>query len=141
MDFVYVPSAAAADWIHLAHHFWHCGVMTEISMPNMVYFLGAPDGMEFPKGLNLVEMQYAPELELRNGVAGNSSALTDAEALDMLRIGEGIFVPQAWHGDSGAEDWKEALTWWHAYKMQEAHRRQVFLEWWWALPCFNGPQA
>ena len=143
MDFLYVPGGAAADWIHLAHYFWHWGVMGEISMPNIVYFLAGPAGLEFPMGLNIIRVQDAPpHIRLPSGMEGNSSALTDAEASEMLRVGEGIFLPLEWHDDSGEEDWRnQTLTWWHAYKMQEVHRRQAFLEWWWALPCFNRPQA
>lgn len=116
---------------------------------------------------------------------GNSSRLSDADAQEMLRLGEGIFLPRAWHNSSeeSLEDWRDVpMVWWHAYKMrvslqdasssqtsqlellymiiyityitrgmrrggrsltyaccptpmQEVHRREAFLDWWWSLPC------
>ena len=38
-DFLYVPAIHAADWIHLAHHFAHYGVMAEVAMPQIIYLL------------------------------------------------------------------------------------------------------
>ena len=60
----------------------------------------------------------------------------------MLRVGEGIFLPRAWHSDAGEEDWRDVpMVWWHAYKMRQTRRREAYLDWWWSLPCLTQLEA
>jgi hypothetical protein len=142
MDFLYVPAAAAPDWTHLAHHFWRHGVMVEVAMPQMVYLLAGPGGMQSPHYFNVVDMLDMAPFTMPLAVMQCTCNLTDGDAAALLRKGDGIYMPRHWVAEPDKEGWREKpLTWMHAYKMHAPHRQQAFREWWSSLPCLQPAAA
>ena len=62
--------------------------------------------------------------------------VTDQDAEDLLRHDAGIYLPQTWMTEHSAPGLNTtSMVFYHAYKMSHAHRRELFLRWWLALPC------
>jgi hypothetical protein len=135
MDFVYVPSVWAADWLHLAVHFSHFNLISEVTMPQIIYILGGPAGMQHPRGYNVIRHHHVPDAPVKE-----MNAVTESDAKKMLRQGLGLFLPDDWILVKGPEREEHTypLIYVHSFKMSDRLKRHLFLNWWSSLPCIHG---
>ena len=137
VDFFYLPATAAADWLHLGNHFHRYGVMDELTVPHLLYFLAGPHGLEVPRHYNVVGMKS--EVKLPRDLVLGSGGLSDEDAKLLLRHGDGIYLPESWLPEPDTGNWTGTpLTWMHAYKSGNTTRREAFMQWWCSLPCLKG---
>jgi hypothetical protein len=74
------------------------------------------------------------------GVDVPEDGVSDEDAPELLRQGQGIQLPASWlvPGDEPTADWAATpLYFMHAYKLSHFFRRHVFMTWWLSLPCLQ----
>ena len=80
-------------------------------------------------------------LPLRSpGVAAPKGGVSDEDAPELLRRGQGIMLPASWivSGPQRAQDWANMrLHFMHSFKLSHSFRRRVFKTWWLSLPCLQ----
>ena len=77
----------------------------------------------------------------REGVQAPADGVSDEDAPELLRQGQGIFLPASWILASDpppAMDWAATpLHFMHSFKLGHFFRRHVFMTWWLSLPCLQ----
>lgn len=129
-DFSYVPNTYVSDWFHLGAHFRRHFVMTEAACPQMVFILAGLDGLEFPPMHNNVNV-------LSVSTSDQNSHIVSKQ---LLQSGKGITIPESWDKDPFKCDrnWymdERRVMLYHSMKMSHLPTRELFLAWWYSLPC------